>query len=128
MLLRGVPIQAIPTRFATSITDRIRSTSYPTHAVVMNAVISLSGRLDESRLRRAIRLSLDAEPGLGCRFVEHWFRPYWQRYENLDGLPLFEIRRSSGFEADVVSLAEASLDLPIRVNLFRGDSELLCVS
>lgn len=41
-------------------------------------------RLDAARLERAVRLSLDAEPVLGCAFRDDAFRPYWQRRGDLD--------------------------------------------
>lgn len=34
--------------------------------------------LDAERLARALNLALEAEPILGCRFVEHWRKPYWE--------------------------------------------------
>jgi len=47
-------------------------------------ILRMDGRLDAVRMRRASRLLLDAEPLLGCRFVERWWRPYWERLPNLD--------------------------------------------
>jgi NRPS condensation-like uncharacterized protein len=37
--------------------------------------------LDERRLEKAVDLSLDAEPVLGCRFVDDSYRPYFERLE-----------------------------------------------
>ena len=54
-------------------------------------LLSLAGRIDEDRLRKAVRLSLDAEPILGCRFVECGRRFAWERREDLDEIPLCEV-------------------------------------
>ena len=53
----------------------------------VNTVVQFPGRLDAQRLRRATRLSVDAEPILGCRFVDSWYHPYWQRRNDLDSTP-----------------------------------------
>ena len=42
-------------------------------------VIKLSGTLDENALAKAVRLTMDLEPVLGCRFVENGGNPFWER-------------------------------------------------
>ncbi len=89
--------------------------------------MSLAGRIDEDRLARAVRLTLDAEPILGCRFVERWFRPYWQRLDNLDRMEFCEIRESSNGQADMLHFFESLPAVPLRVLLLRGDTASLCI-
>lgn len=50
----------------------------------IHLLIDFEGRIDTERLSKALRLSLDAEPILGCRYVPRWIRPYWVRMEELD--------------------------------------------
>lgn len=54
------------------------------HDSLINNVVFFNGRLDMERLEKAIRLSIDAEPILGCRFVESFPRPCWERRQDLD--------------------------------------------
>jgi NRPS condensation-like uncharacterized protein len=115
----------IPERLPATLFDR--SWAAIPGSMAVHCVLSLSGRLDEGRLLRAVRLTLDAEPILGCRFVERWFRPYWCRYEDLDGLKTFEMRASSDSQADMRHFFEAQPDLPLRVLLLRSDSDTLCL-
>ncbi|NLW91334.1 MAG: hypothetical protein GXY34_07010 [Syntrophomonadaceae bacterium] len=56
---------------------------YPMKAII-HVVVSFDQHLDVGILQRAVRLSLDTEPVLGCRFVEEDPQPRWQRFENLD--------------------------------------------
>ena len=96
-------------------------------SMAVHSVLSLSGRLEEDRLARAVRLSLDAEPILGCRFVERWFHPYWRRREDLDVVGVCEVRSSSDCHAEMEEFFKAEPDLPLRVLVLRGDSDMLCV-
>ncbi len=45
----------------------------------IQAVIHFRGKPDTVRLARAVKLSVDAEPVLGCKFIEREDRPFWQR-------------------------------------------------
>jgi NRPS condensation-like uncharacterized protein len=47
--------------------------------------IEFEHELDIDRLRRALRLVMDAEPILGCRFVATPPKMHWRRLENLNG-------------------------------------------
>lgn len=51
---------------------------------IIHVLVSFDQHLDAGILQRAVRLSLDAEPILGCRFVEEDPQPHWQRFEALD--------------------------------------------
>ncbi|WP_349670848.1 WS/DGAT domain-containing protein [Lacrimispora sp.] len=47
-------------------------------------VLSFAERLDFECLKRAVRLTIDAEPILGCEFVINDNKPIWRRYKDLD--------------------------------------------
>lgn len=55
---------------------------------LIRAVVTLDGHTDPARLRRALRLLLDAEPIAGCRLVEGGRRPYAERVPDLDHIEL----------------------------------------
>ncbi|MCW5201655.1 MAG: condensation domain-containing protein [Candidatus Electrothrix communis] len=59
----------------------------------IHLILDFDGKLDQERLRTALRLLLDAEPLLGCRFVKHWLKPSWKRLpeDELDSATLLEI-------------------------------------
>lgn len=67
------------------------------------------GRLDESTLARAVRLTLDAEPVLGCSFVIER-KAFWRRISDLDGASAFTMTETDDpermlirFQADGVA-------------------------
>jgi NRPS condensation-like uncharacterized protein len=51
----------------------------------IQAIMKLDGRLDFDKLVRAVRLSLDAEPVLGCGFIKKC-SPYWKRFDDIDNI------------------------------------------
>lgn len=50
----------------------------------LGAIVRFQGRLQAPRAAKAVRLVMDAEPVLGCRFVADAKRPYWERLATLD--------------------------------------------
>ena len=76
----------------------------------LGGVVSFDGRLDESRLRRALRLLLDAEPVLGCRFVADSVPPVFQRLDGLDSARLLETRDSADPSAEAAAFIAEPFD------------------
>lgn len=94
-------------------------------------VLRFGGVLDEARLGRAVRLALDAEPVVGCRFVERPLRPYWQRCNGLEGAFTFRIVGPGEQDGAANAFLLAPMD-PFNgpqasVGLFRSGSDTLCI-
>lgn len=68
----------------------------------LHCIISLDSRIDESQLAKAIRLTLDAEPVLGCQFIPRWWLPYWQRRVDLDSIELFHLVETTQPEREIL--------------------------
>lgn len=73
-------------------------------------VMKFDGRLDYDKLSRAVRLSVDAEPVLGCRFVEH-DPPYWKRLEDIDNVEFCSIVEAENAEEAINQFLESPLDM-----------------
>lgn len=75
----------IPARFpATGADMAVSITRAVTHHRIGLRLAFDSGQLDAARLARAVRLSLDAEPTLGCSFRTDEAKAYWSRMRALD--------------------------------------------
>lgn len=57
-------------------------------------------RLDAGLLERAVRLSLDAEPVLGCALETSFFTAWWRRLDNLDGRVPFSVVETTETDAE----------------------------
>jgi NRPS condensation-like uncharacterized protein len=90
----------------------------------LGAVMSFDGRLDEQRLNSTLRLLLDAEPVLGCRFAADAVPPVWRRLEGLDGLHLLDLRESADPDVEasvfVAERFDPRVDPQILAMLVRG--------
>jgi NRPS condensation-like uncharacterized protein len=72
--------------------------------------VGFDDRLDERRLRRAMRLLLDAEPVLGCRFAADEVPPVFHRLRNLDSAQLLTVRSSEDPGADAAAFIAEPFD------------------
>jgi NRPS condensation-like uncharacterized protein len=121
-----------PTTFPAPVADYLMYLLRPVAgSLSTKCLLSIGGHLDEDRLRRAVRLSFEAEPILGCRLVEHWSRPIWQRRADLDDLPLCNVVRCSEAGPSVARFLldpiDPTRDPLVRVAVFRGETDTVGV-
>jgi len=90
----------------------------------IQAVMKLDDRIDFDKLSAAVRLSVDAEPVLGCRFVEH-APPYWKRLKDIDNIMFCSIEETDNTEEAVRMFLESPLDMDldpmVKVKLIRSE-------
>ncbi len=97
----------------------------------IHCIISFNGRVDMERMSRAVRLTLDAEPVLGCRFVKRWWRPYWERRDDLDSIKLCEFTEKADIEQEVKQFLTTPIDPCkdplVQVQILRSVTDTLCI-
>jgi NRPS condensation-like uncharacterized protein len=95
-------------------------------------VIELDGRLEESRLAEAIRAAVAAEPVLGCRVQDRFFRPRWKPLARFDPASLLRVVPSADPAADVHKLLTEDLDPwagpVVRIGLVRAARDMVVVN
>jgi len=95
-------------------------------------VVKLSGRLDENVLTKAILLSVDFEPVLGCRFVENHGNPFWERRRDLNQVMICLVVETvlphKALEEFVNEPIHADLDPLVSVKIFREEEgDIVCI-
>jgi len=119
----GPPKMPLPDRLPSVVTDRLVRLIRLIGDMQLHCVIRLEGRLDEVRLARAVRLLLDTEPVLGCRWVETRLHPRWERRQDLDRAPLVSVVDSDAPLADCSPFMTmpclAERDPLVQVRIFR---------
>ncbi|MEW5735111.1 MAG: hypothetical protein AB1921_09665 [Thermodesulfobacteriota bacterium] len=83
----------IPSRIPVRFSDLINVSMQTVFVPEIHLIFTFRQPLDRERMQRALRLLLDAEPVLGCRFVSHWRSPWWERLpeETLDQARLLAV-------------------------------------
>jgi NRPS condensation-like uncharacterized protein len=72
--------------------------------------VTFADRIDDARMARALRLLVDSEPVLGCRFVPERPGPEWRRIDP-EGLEcLLDVRDTSDPEGDAATFVAAPYD------------------
>ncbi len=117
-----------PATFPTPLADYLMYLLRPAAgSLSTKCLLSIGGQIDEGRLQRAVRLSFEAEPILGCRLVEHWRRPIWQRRADLDNLPLCGVARGADLGPSIarflIDPIDPTHDPLVRVGVFRDTSD-----
>ncbi|HHY27347.1 MAG TPA: alcohol acetyltransferase [Desulfitobacterium dehalogenans] len=89
----------------------------------IQVILKLDGRIDFDKLSKAVRLSVDAEPVLGCRFVED-DPPYWKRLEDIGQTEFCSMEETTNVEDAVQRFLESRLDMDhdpmVKVKLIRS--------
>lgn len=98
----------------------------------IQCVLELSGHIEIEILQRAIRMSVDAEPILGCIFVEDEQHPFWKRREDLDHLEWCELWITEEPLASINEFLDKPLDFEkdaqVRCRLVRSEEkDWLCI-
>jgi len=95
-------MDGIPARFpATGADTAVSITRAVTHHRIGIRLAFDPGLLNTARLARAVRLSLDAEPTLGCSFLTDEWKAYWSRIPSLDDAECFSAIDSADPDEDM---------------------------
>lgn len=90
----------------------------------IQVIIKLDGKLDYDKLSWAVRLCVDEEPVLGCRFVEH-NPPYFKRLKDIDKTAFCSMEETDNVEEAVNRFLEKPLNMDhdpmVKVKLIRSD-------
>lgn len=89
----------IPHRIRSQYTDRLVSFFRYVGDMMIQLEMEFAQQLDTERLAKAVNLTLDAEPVLGCRFVLRWWRPYWERLDESEREAFLLARDGGEYEA-----------------------------
>ena len=122
----------IPTSLPVTGFDRIcYLLGYGYYNMQIQAIITFDQHLDTDVLKKAVRLSLDAEPILRCQFIENDKQPYWQPFEHPDAIQWFEFVQNDSKQVAIEAFLKSPFyceEQMLSVQLIRvNDNDTLCV-
>lgn len=111
--------------------DKLMFQVHPFHDRQCRCVIAFDGRLDGPRMARAVELSLDAAPVLGCRYVSRPWQPRWERCSPPEAAAPFSLIHPQDAERETRGFLGEAMD-PMRgpqvaVRLIRSGRDALCI-
>lgn len=97
----------------------------------IQAVLKIDGNIDYNKLIKAIRLSVDDQPVLGCHFIES-DPPYWKRIKTIDDTTFCSFEETDNIDEAIIRFTESPLDMDkdpmIKLKLLRcGSYDTLCL-
>lgn len=111
---------AIPARFPTEVVDRLVAAAKDHGNWFHGLELTFEHRLDADRLARAARLTLDAEPVLGCRWQPHRRTPWWQRLADAERENFDQFSDAGEYEAWKRAGLNIEREPQFKVGLLRG--------
>lgn len=121
----------IPDRFPASLIDCFIDYLSPLCELMIQLEMEFDEELDAERLAKSVDLILDAEPVLGCRYVDSSYRPFFERLDTNKRSAFFPVNGESEYEAFKSRPIDHKNGPQINVCLWRssgGDRLLLKVS
>ncbi|MBI9078037.1 MAG: hypothetical protein JEZ02_21750 [Desulfatibacillum sp.] len=125
--------KTIPKRFPVVLEDRILYWMQKSHCSNFGIIAKFRGHLDFDRLQKAMRLCLDAEPILGCRFVNRPGRQYWERLPDLDAQEICTLTLKSEFQGNPARFLDTMPGIDVhkgpqaRAWVLRDKTDILCL-
>ena len=122
----------IPKRFPVELEDKILFWMNNSQDSQLHLIINLNGLVDHSILQNAVRLAIDIEPVMGCRFVVRHCVPYWERLDNLDNIEHVYLVETNEPENELFRFlgdvwVETTLGPQIKVWVIRSDKDIICI-
>ena len=97
----------------------------------ISCILRLNGKLNKTILQQAVRISLDAEPILGCCFIEDDDHPFWELQTNFETSDFFSIIETNNLDQELQRFVgthnDLSRDCQIKVRLIRTEVDTVCI-
>ncbi|MCP4696664.1 MAG: hypothetical protein GY862_07430 [Gammaproteobacteria bacterium] len=113
-------IRELPKRFPSTSPDCVVSYLNVAGSTAISMEFVFDQALDAKRLDDALKRTLDAEPVLGCRFVQHWRKPYWERLDKPPPALLALAENRAGYESFKIEGIDASAGPQIKACLWHS--------
>ena len=120
-------------RFAVSAMDQMNYIVRQIGDQQLHCVLTFNSKLDVLTLKRAVRLTLEVEPVLGCKFIEQPYRAWWERRTDIDQdifcqvIELAETSTSDALWDFICTSGDPCTDPLIQVRLYRSQIDTLCI-
>ena len=113
----------IPNRLPSQVMDRAMTFMDNTVDLMVQLELVFTEPLNPRRLAKAIDMTFDSEPVLGCRFVNNWRRPYWERLDKDKRRSLYLTKNKEEYESFKTRSMDVYTGPQVKVCLWRSTSD-----
>jgi len=98
---------------------------------LIHIILRFDGALHENVLMQAVQLSLGYATLFGCKFVEHWKKPFWEPFFDASDIVTFQAVHSEVLEKKISAYIALPFtpgtDPHIQICLFRSQTDTLAI-
>ncbi|TNE45086.1 MAG: hypothetical protein EP343_27845 [Deltaproteobacteria bacterium] len=121
----------IPYKYPTTDGDRVVWIMRDMGDLQLHCVMKLEGRVNPERMARAVRLTMDREPILGCYLHERGWNPSWRRRDDLDQAIICSVEHTQDKDAALQRFLVRDLnpatDPLVHVHILREETDTIVV-
>ena len=119
-------------KFKAEALDKLTYLLWETGEQLIHFVITYDNHFNFKLLKKAMRITFDIEPILGCKFVDTFNEPYWERLENIEENEYCSLSHTENFDASLYEFVakdyQIHSELPIQIRVFRlGSKDVICL-
>lgn len=124
--------ETIPTEIATTGLDWVNHIAgfYNTDTQ-LKTIIQFEGHIDLELMLKSIRLTIDCEPILGCKFIEHEKTPTWGKIKNIDCINWCIVKETNNRQdaiEEFLTSRVAPIEIQFAAKIIRTtESDTLCI-
>ncbi|SFM32020.1 hypothetical protein [Pelosinus propionicus] len=97
----------------------------------LSYIMRINGRVNETILKKAMYLSVDEQPILGCRLMENDDVATWERRGDLDEIEMCTVVETHDVEGElqkfIAQCYDAEHDCQVKLKIFRGEFDTVCL-
>jgi len=97
----------------------------------LSYILRINGRINEEILEKAIRLSIEIQPILGCRFIENNEVAIWEQRSDLAEIEICTVVETPDIEGEVQKFIalryDFAQDCQVKARIIRGKTDTVCV-
>lgn len=97
----------------------------------LSCILRINGRVNEEIMKKAIRISIDVQPILGCRLIENDDVAMWEQRGDLDEIEICTLVETDNIEGGLAAFIALRYnfahDCQVKVKIFRSETDTVCL-
>lgn len=126
-------MRQILTKYKAESTDVVLYSYQDYNDLLIRYLIKVEGQIEVTRMKKAIRLSLDSEPITGCRLIRNDNKLMWERHSDLESFELCSVTKVENedkveevVQDFILKKVDPENELIVQTHIVRGEYDTIC--